>query len=67
MPRATKDRKLYVKIRTCRIKHKYASEAEAAKGWVDETRSVYKCPYCDGWHRTGKHINWYNASGFRHP
>lgn len=39
-----------VRYKVCESKRRYDSEEAAAQKGMD----AYKCPYCAGWHRTGR-------------
>lgn len=46
---ASKARQAYRRARRCENKTRYATEAEAYQKGQDS----YRCPYCNGWHRSG--------------
>ena len=56
--RASADHEAARRRKACESKNRYASRAEAEESlaWCEHNGkrglSVYRCPYCDGWHLT---------------
>lgn len=56
--RASADHEAARRRKACESKNRYASRAEAEENlaWCEHNGkrglSVYRCPYCDGWHLT---------------
>lgn len=67
--RMTKDRALYLKVRSCEIKKAYGSESDARVGLAPDQK-VYSCQSCGQWHRAhthGKELLNYVRSVRRNP
>lgn len=52
--KASQARRRARRDRSCKFKHRYASEVEAMDRWNGNT---YACRHCDGWHRTGEPVS----------